>query len=49
VKSVIHKREVCNQVPFNSHSTVKTEIKEPCAMSLELPPLVRSGVFFVFL
>jgi len=29
-------------------STVKTEIKEPCAMSLELPPLVRSGVFLFF-
>ena len=28
--------------------TVKTQIKEPCAMSLELPPLVRSGVFCFF-
>ena len=29
--------------------TVKTQIIGRCAMSLELPPLVRSGVFFVFL
>jgi len=28
--------------------TVKTETIEPCAMSLGLPPLVRSRVFFVF-
>ena len=37
VKSVIHKREVCNQVAFNSHSTVKTGIIEWCAMSLRIP------------
>ena len=29
-------------------STVKTRIIEPCAMSLELPPRVRSGVFCFF-
>ena len=29
--------------------TVESEIIEPCAMSLELPPRVRSGVFLVFL
>ena len=29
--------------------TVESELIEPCAMSLELPPRVRSGVFFVFL
>ena len=28
--------------------TVKTQIIEPCAMSLELQSLVRSGVFFCF-
>ena len=28
--------------------TVKTSSIGPCAMSLELPPLVRSGVFFFF-
>ena len=28
--------------------TVKTQRIESCAMSLELPPLVRSGVFIVF-
>ena len=28
--------------------TVKTQIREPCAMSLELPPPVRSGVFCFF-
>ena len=29
--------------------TVKTQIIEPCAMSLELPPLVRFGVFLFFM
>ena len=32
----------------SNYDTVKTQIKEPCAMSLELPPLVRSGVFCSF-
>jgi len=27
---------------------VKSQIIEQCAMSLEFPPLVRSGIFFVF-
>jgi len=31
-----------------STGTVKTQRIESCAMSLGLPPLVRSGVFFVF-
>ena len=29
-------------------ATVESRIIEQCAMSLELPPLVGSGVFFVF-
>ena len=29
-------------------STVESRIIEQCAMSLELPPLVRSGVFLFF-
>ena len=28
--------------------TAKTRIIEPCAMSLELPPLVRSDIFLFF-
>ena len=32
----------------NIIDTVKPQIIELCAMSLGLPPLVRSGVFFVF-
>ena len=39
--SCVHKRHAFA-------STVKTQIKEPRAMSLELPPLVRSGVFCFF-
>ena len=30
------------------HDTIKSRIIEQCAMSLELPPLVRPGVFFLF-
>ena len=29
-------------------TTVKSQIIEQCATSLELPPLVRSGVFLFF-
>ena len=32
-----------------STNTVETRIIEPCARSLELPPLVRFGVFFLCL
>ena len=32
----------------SSAATVKTQIIGLCAMWLELPPLVRSGVFFLF-
>jgi len=28
-------------------NTVKTKINEKCAMSLDLPPLVRSGIFLL--
>ena len=31
-----------------AQGTARSQIIEPCAMSLELPLLVRSGVFFVF-
>jgi len=41
--------EYGEQHHFQHHAyTVKTRIIEPCAMSLELPPLVRSGVFCFF-
>jgi len=34
---------------LSGSSIVKTKINEKCAMSLDLPPLVRSGVFFLLL
>ena len=33
---------------FQDLNTVKTQVIGRCAMSLELPPLVRSGVFLFF-
>ena len=33
---------------YRQGNTVRTRINGPCARTLDLPPLVRSGVFFLF-
>jgi len=37
-----------NENTISCYRTVLTRIRERCAMSLELPPLVRSGIFLFF-
>ena len=45
---IIHRFLIQNTPNSLCPGTVKTQIIGRCAMSLELPPLLRSGIIFIF-